>query len=88
MVELVARHQQRRPFGHLLAQALIIGGPSGGEIKEQQDRIGTGQGLQAAIDAQLLHPIVGGTNASGIEQGDRHPIEHQLAFEQIAGGAG
>ena len=88
LVELVARHHQGRPLGHQVAQGLVGSGPTGGEIKQQQHQIGTGEGLQAAINAQLLHPVVGGADAGGVEQGEGYPFKHQLALEQIAGGAG
>ena len=42
----------------------------------------------AAGNAHLLHRILRGADAGGVEQRDRHPLQHDLAFQQIASGAG
>ena len=35
----------------------------------------------------MLNGVVGGADAGGVEQGEGHALEHQLAFDQVAGGA-
>ena len=35
----------------------------------------------------MLDGVVGGADAGGVEQGEGHALEHQLAFDQVAGGA-
>ena len=88
LVRLVAHDQQRHALGHGIAQPLILPIPAGRQIKQQQHRIGGLQGRTAARDAQLLHPVIGGADAGGVQQGQGHPLQHQLALHQITGGAG
>ena len=61
--------------------------PALAEIKQQQHRIGRGQGLLAAADAQPFHQVIGGPDAGGVQQGERHAVQHQFALQQVAGGA-
>ena len=42
----------------------------------------------AAGNAHLFHRILRGADAGGVEQRDRHALQHDLAFQQIASGAG
>ena len=41
----------------------------------------------AAFDPQPLQGIVRAADAGGVHQGERHAVKHQLALQQIAGGA-
>ena len=70
-------------------QQLLIGRrPAHSQVKQQQHRIGAGQGFEAAGDAKPLHRVAGGADAGGIQQGEGYALQHQLRFEQVAGGAG
>ena len=66
---------------------MILLRPPLGEIKQQQHQIGTGQGIAAARNPQLLHGIPGGPDPCGVKQGDRNAIQHDLTFQQISCGA-
>ena len=87
MVQLVAHHQTGHPLRHQGPQGLVLAGPTGGQVEQQQHQVGRGQGGAAALDAELLDAVVGGADAGGVEQGEGHALEHQLAFDQVAGGA-
>ena len=56
-------------------------------VEHQQHHIRRGQRFLAAGNPQLLHRVIGAADAGGVEQGDRHPFQHDLALQQIPGGA-
>ena len=87
LVQLVAHHQTGHPLRHQGPQGLVLASPTGAEVKQQQHQVRRGQGGAAALDAELLDAVVGGADAGGVEQGEGHALEHQLAFDQVAGGA-
>ena len=86
-IRLVGNKDPGDLLGDARQQGGVFSGPARMAVEHQQHHIRRGQSFLAAGNPQLLHRVIGAADAGGVEQGDRHPLQHDLALQQIPGGA-